>query len=686
MGKGLTKSLVITVVSLALASVAHAQTVEESADPEAELESTPEDELPTFSARARTTRIAPDVIALDAQRLRDQPGSLGDPIRGIDIAPGIVPVASGVPVYYGRGAPPAGTLYVYDGITLPALFHLGLGPSVIHPRMLGELRLHTGAAPARFGRYIGAVIEIDPAGRNIDAPHGEVELRALDLNGYVEAPVANGTFQGAIRLGWPALLIGAVLPNASLFYGDYQVRATLPLSDRDRFELVLLGSADRLAFTLPDGTRSTTEIMFQRAEMRIIHTLNHGAMTGEIGLALRGGYDHSLVIGTSTTGDVDNPLALSVDAASFGFRGWGRFREGIVTGHVGIDANGSIGRPDARLQTLPGLPLRADALFANSASRSVAGAFVDLTFRLHPDWQLHTGLRFDQWIVGHGYQGALDPRLSLDWRVLPELELHAAVGVSRQPLVFYLPFPGLADVPIQQGLQTAMQAEVGGRLQLGIIDVNAQVYVQRYEGVALADAFLLADASNAICARPLGDCVPVSPRPTTNGLSYGAEVMMQVAPTEPLSGTLSYTLAWNDLDPVLGLPYRSSYDIRHILQLAVMWNPGNGFTAGLRAFVRSGAAQGVFFVSGASTGSLSLGRYTRELDAYYRLDASVAYGWDAGWSRLRVSLEWVNLTMSAEPFGLDCPDPGTGTPSDASCSQVMGPAIFIPNLGFRAQL
>jgi hypothetical protein len=227
-----------------------------------------------------------------------------------------------------------------------------------------------------------------------------------------------------------------------------------------------------------------------------------------------------------------------------------------------------------------------------------------------------------------------------------------------------------------------MQAELGARLQVGILDALAQVYVQRYEGIALADAFLLADASNAICARPLGDCVPVGIRPTTNGFSYGAEMMLQLAATEPLSGTLSYTLAWNDLEPVLGLPYRSSYDIRHILQLAMLWNPGGGFTAGVRAFVRSGAAQGIFFVSGAST----LGRYTRELDAYYRLDASVAYAWDAGWSRLRLSLEWVNLTMSQEPFGLDCPQPGAGIPSDATCSQVLGPAIFIPNLGMRVSL
>ncbi len=659
------------------AATADAQAVPDSVIEEGDSLEADED-LPVFSATARSTRIAPDVVTLDAQRLRDQPGSLGDPIRAIDITPGIVPVASGVPFYYVRGAPPAGTLYVYDGITLPALFHLGLGPSVIHPRMLGELRLHTGAAPARFGRYIGAVIEIDPASRDIRAPHGEVELRALDLNGYVEAPVGGGSLQGAIRLGWPALFIGEVIPGGELFYGDYQVRAALPLSDQDRFELVLLGSADRLAFTLPDGVRSTTEVMFQRAEMRIVHALEEG----EIGLALRGGYDHSVVIGTSTTGDVDNPLAIAIDAASFGFRGWGRFHEGIVRGHVGLDVNGSIGRPDARLQTVPGFPLRADSLFANSASRSVAGAFVDLDFQLHPDWKLHTGLRFDQWMVGHAVQGALDPRVSLDWRVLPELEWHVAVGVSRQPLVFYLPFPGLSEVPIQQGLQTAMQAELGARLQVGILDALAQVYVQRYEGIALADAFLLADASNAICARPLGDCVPVGIRPTTNGFSYGAEMMLQLAATEPLSGTLSYTLAWNDLEPVLGLPYRSSYDIRHILQLAMLWNPGGGFTAGVRAFVRSGAAQGIFFVSGAST----LGRYTRELDAYYRLDASVAYAWDAGWSRLRLSLEWVNLTMSQEPFGLDCPQPGAGIPSDATCSQVLGPAIFIPNLGMRVSL
>ena len=47
----------------------------------------------------------------------------------------------------------------------PWLFHLALGPAIAHPALIGELTLHHGVAPARYGRRTGAVFTVRTTGR-----------------------------------------------------------------------------------------------------------------------------------------------------------------------------------------------------------------------------------------------------------------------------------------------------------------------------------------------------------------------------------------------------------------------------------------------------------------------------------------------------------------------------------------
>ena len=68
--------------------------------------------------------------------VREMPGAFGDAFRAIDALPGVTPLVSGVPYFYMRGAPPNNAGYYVDGVRVPALFHLGLGQSVIHPGLI----------------------------------------------------------------------------------------------------------------------------------------------------------------------------------------------------------------------------------------------------------------------------------------------------------------------------------------------------------------------------------------------------------------------------------------------------------------------------------------------------------------------------------------------------------------------
>jgi hypothetical protein len=50
-----------------------------------------------------------------------------------------------------------GRIY-YDGIPVPSLYHLALGSAVIHPQMVGPIRMYSAVTPTRYGRLTGGVI------------------------------------------------------------------------------------------------------------------------------------------------------------------------------------------------------------------------------------------------------------------------------------------------------------------------------------------------------------------------------------------------------------------------------------------------------------------------------------------------------------------------------------------------
>ena len=50
-------------------------------------------------------------------------------------------------VYVVRGANPGNTGFYLDGVRVPALFHIALGPSVIHPYLIGGVDFYPGAYP-----------------------------------------------------------------------------------------------------------------------------------------------------------------------------------------------------------------------------------------------------------------------------------------------------------------------------------------------------------------------------------------------------------------------------------------------------------------------------------------------------------------------------------------------------------
>jgi hypothetical protein len=613
-----------------------------------------------WSARGRVKQQnQPGMRRLELAEMRDMPGAFGDPFRAVEALPGIVPLLSGLPYFYVRGAPPASTQYYYDDIPVPTLYHLGVAPAVIHPLMVGPITLYSGVAPARYGRLTGGVITGDGPPPNDGQTHFEAELRLLDVSAYAQTTVLGGELTAAVRYGYPGLLLSVLSPDVSLAYWDYQLRYKLPLSDNDRIELVALGSYDSLGFSTEPA--ENIRLQFHRFEPRLIHRVGRD----EYGAALLLGWEQSSI-----------GSGFQLKASRIGPRVWFEHKlgarerlrlsadmQGITGNFTSVPAVGEVMRDSERV-----------GLFGDVPARSLWGVQAELTLRPYDALELKLGARADAWLEGAAAEAVVDPRARVILHVSEPLEFHVAAGIVHQPAVFFIPLPGVADLANDRGLQTALQSEAGVGWDTPLnFRLELQAFLHHYDNLVFTDTILLGDTLAQICATI--DCHGAKLPSRIDGWSYGAELFIRRPITERLSGFLSYTLAWSAINNIAGMPYTPSWDVRHVANLVLQWKIGAGFSAGIRMFMRSGKMNGEFVIDP----NLHLARDEQRLPWFVRLDADVAYTWSTFWGHMRFGLEWFNVTMAREPEELMC----GGVPR--TCQTAYLPAIFFPNLSLRGE-
>lgn len=622
----------------------------------------PVEPLEVFRATARVGQARATVVHLAAEQIRDVPGTFGDPLRIIEALPGVVPIVSGLPYVYVRGAPPAGSLYYWDGLVLPQLFHFALGPAVVHPALVGDLDFYAGVSPSRYGRHTGATIAAEGPGER--PMHREIELRLIDINGVYEAPVGeSGRISVAARYGYPGLLLSLLSPNATLSYWDYQGRLVLPLDTHNRIELVSLGSYD--AFGDTENTDNNVSLQFHRIESRFIH--RRGFF--EFGSAFALGFDRS------SLGDTIRSNATSVSPRLW--LGWGsrrlRFRVGADQRAVfGTFSGGFFSGPEDRSSAILTNPI-----YASIPGSAAYGVYVESMWTPTDAITVDLGLRADAWLAGSNTpETAVEPRAMLSVKPSDSVTLHTAFGLAHQPAVFLLPLPGLTDLQLAHGLQSAVQSEVGARVDLpGNLRAETTLFAHRYDGLLIPDLFV---EGRLGCVPFDVACYRDTSLPRASAWSYGAEFFLK-RDQGTVSGWLSYTLGWATAESSHGASFTPSFDVRHVLNFVFAWKITERLRFGLRAQLRSGRlATRITTPAGLPV----LVRYDRRLPWFFRLDAELSYTWPTSWGEMRVALEWFNTTLAVEPLDINC-NMANFTVNPA-CTPSYGPSIFLPSLGLRA--
>lgn len=612
---------------------------------------------------------APGVSSLSRGEVRIVPGAFGDPFRALEMLPGVTPIVSGLPFFYVRGSPPGNVGYFLDGIRVPYLYHLGLGPSVVHPGIVDRVDLYPGGYPARHGRYAGGIVagETTPP---LPYWHGEGMLRLVDVGGLVEGPFAGDRGVALVggRYSYTALLLSLAAPEIALDYWDYQARLSYEVVPQGRVSLFAFGAHDFLASD-EDGEKTTLfDTTFHRLDLRYDHAYGQGS-------ALRG----ALTLGHDETGIGGSQKALTRSlgarlSLAHRLRDETTIRAGIdaVIDDNEIDLGSDAGdppgdvAPDDDDDDVP-----VDDLLLSRVDLTVGG-YIESDIAITPRLRITPGLRLDLYHSDGTVALAVDPRLSARLSLGRGVTFVQAHGIASQLPSFVVPIPGFRP-RLEDGLQRSFQSSAGIELALPE-DITATVSVFHNAFFDMTDALGslgLESVEDAFTLRALG-------------AATGVELSAHRRLTRRVGGFASYTLSRSTRS--IGRSRQlSSFDRTHVANVALTYDLGRGYRAGGRFVFYSGLPQKIGGatlppISGVPGGSGSLAggapRWER-LPPFFRLDVRLEKRWSIGKSGwLAVVLDVLNATLSKETM------PGMCDAFSPCEPTTFGP-VTVPNFGLE---
>jgi TonB family protein len=606
-----------------------------------------------FEVIVRGERQAPGSVTVTRGEARNLPGTFGDPLRAIESQPGVIPIVSGVPSFFIRGAPPANVGFFIDGVDVPLLYHAFLGPSVIHPGLIDSVDLYRGAAPVEYGRFAGPIVSANmrPFDRRFS---GEGNLRAIDVGGLVEVPFGecepgapSGCSRGSARASGRYSYTGVVLSllsNADLRYWDYQAQASYTLGPRDTVSVFSFGAFDYFRSDRTSEQDQGGKVSFHRLDLRWDRKLPSGA---SLRVALTGGFDRTGGTEDSESQVSDTSLRLRVQAASPLGTG--------VTIRGGLDARGD----NFQLRTSPLYLSYTDySVLFPARTEGVVGAYTGLEIEPAPGIVIAPGLRADVYGTGGVTAVGIDPRVTATFAVHPDVKIETSLGIAHQRPNFAAQVPGAQVADLAGGLQQAVLFSSGLKWKLpGSITASATgfrtAYFHALDPIGGARDFSI-------------DRTVLDRRSTIH--AAGLEIGISRPLTRSLGGFLSYTLSHSEQTSGRRRTV-SGFDRPHVLQVALTYDFGRGIRAGFRTMLYSGVPALLLEGSPKFTAD-------RRGSPYFRMDARIEKRWQLGQnSWWAINGEILNATSTKEVVRIDC-----GT----VCVERFAGPVILPSIGIEA--
>ena len=591
------------------------------------------------------------------EELRNVPGTQGDPLRVIELLPGLARVPGTGGQLIVRGANAGDTGAYIDGQRIPQLYHLLNGPSVLGEEMVEKLDFYPGGAGAFFGRSLAGVVQVQSRRGDQERYHGSLAIDLQKTSIFLQGPIGGDTsFALGARDSYvnPALTFFAD-PKKSVtlpVYWDYQLRVDHKVSGSERLSLTAFGSHDSFD-QVGSGRGSTSSSIGRATGFHRLRLAWEKGFADELTLTIAPaiGYDLSDDDESSAgAGVFARPQHHSERTFSSGGRAelaWhaGRALEvrgglDVLFDRVGYDLDQlfdqqlrGLGAPNAEQRVLSGVKV-----FGSFAE------YFEAELRLGPV-RITPGLRFEQLHYGPQTYALFDPRLWARWAMTADTALYAYAGAYHQA-------PGAEQVDAQIGNPhlTPLRADQYG---VGIEQKFGEVWSIKVEG------FLNRRRSLVFAAAPVanGDGTYFNPLQLNSGsgYSYGLEVLLRREFNARLYGWIAYTLSQSRERTAADQAWRPTpLDQPHILTmlLGVRISPYLELAARLRVATGNPLAEASSATYDADSGNyvpVTLPLGTTRLPTFVQLDLAVNNVWLSDRFHLSLYVDFQNLFARDNP-------------------------------------
>lgn len=509
------------------------------------------------------------------QRLLSVAGLMGDPMEAIYTLPGVVQSQFGQPVV--RGTSPDDTTFLLDGQRTGPLVNVIYG-SALNPELLRDFKLHSAAYAAKYGWATGGVFAAELRDPKQQKPGAVLDLNMLRTSFLVEGALNdNQSFYAGYRRSTIQYFI---TENDELDDGenitrvpvldDYQLRYQWRPGTQHKWTLTALGASEKAGLNLSEASEAGRTNPEYIGDLFLNSSWHSQQLSYEFFAAPRQQWVLRAANLTENEhfGYGDEQFIRSKEQRQQLALHWHQPLTGTIQLITGIELD--------RLE----LDYQFDAILYyctdhqadcddNRGGREQDQDTLKIQSKaafISAEWQLHPSL---QWVLGgrmekqdYTNQSSLQPRTSIHWFPVPQLELIASAGRHQRlaDLEKILPRIGNPelDTPMANHYNLAAQLQLNHDWRLRL-----DLYQQTMHRLARA----IPVAQDPQQLRYVSDM---------RGESKGIELLLEALGDGRWSGWLSASYSHSSrYDPNSGQKSRYRMETPLVLSAVINYRPGN---------------------------------------------------------------------------------------------------------------
>jgi outer membrane receptor for ferrienterochelin and colicin len=634
--------------------------------------------------KLRSSQMSINEISL--KTVKSLPAFFGevDPIKILQLLPGVQTGTEGSTGLYVRGGGPDQNLILLDGVPVYNASHLFGFFSVFNADALNTITLIKGGFPARYGGRLSSVLDIRMKEGNMKKIVGEGSIGLVASRFTLEGPIIKDKASFIISARrtlldlWAAPLAHKIDPKEAIpgyYFYDLNAKLNYKFSEKDRLYLSLYSGSDLGTYNKSDLTSATnnSDDNFKLSwgnlttALRWNHLYSSKLFSNTTLTISRYNFDTHIryfSVNKGVTSDYESTYSSGINdaAARIDFdyvpapRHYIRFGISNIIhnfnpGVIAYDLNASGGINNTNNLTYGG----------NKISAQEQGLYAEDDYQITNKLKMNLGLHLSGFVVQDQWYKSLQPRLSLNYMVNDRFSLKAAYSDMTQYL--HLLSNSNIGLPTDLWLPSTNRVKPMDSKQyaMGFVYAINSMYEFSVESFYKDMKNMIEYKEGAVYLGQTDDWQDKIE--SGDGWSYGSEFLLEKK-TGTTTGWIGYTLSWNNrkfANINSGKTFPARYDERHDISVVINHQFNQKVDMGLTWVFSSGPAftlnsEELLFYSpdkqqsGTTIIQSAGARDGFRMPAYHRLDLGFNFHRKVRWGERIWRVGVYNLYSRLNPF------------------------------------